>query len=409
MNPSRQATITRRSGGVKRLFAGGAVVLIVGIAVTLLVYRSSARQEQLHFEREETELIVSNTSGAEVTLFKAGNNLQAAAAMPAMGAERAWLPRGNYFLKVERSGSILFYPVPIMGYRSGPDEDGAFAITIRSLPDTDPPPRLVPTLPEFAYIPSGHFLLGDRLNRQDPHYVWLTGFFISPFEVTNAEFRQFLSDPNGYADDSNWTEAGTRWRADNASRATALLKPEDADFKRFGQADQPVVHVNWFEAAAFCRWLTKKLGGGKWMYTLPTDAEWEKAARGPDNFDYGLGMAISDEEVLLYNWKKNPGAEVTVVGLQQTYSIYKPNRYGLYHMSGNVAEWTQSIFRVYNRQHPYVEDERNGDETPGQRAVRGGSWYTATTAVLYIPYRENFQPEVSAPYLGFRVAARPLP
>jgi formylglycine-generating enzyme required for sulfatase activity len=398
-----------RSGRAKRLYIGGAVALIIGIAVTLLAYRSSALQEQLHFEREETELIVSNTSGAGASLFRAGNSLHAAAAVARATGGPVWLPRGNYFLRVDGSGATLFYPVPITGYRSGPDEDGAFTITIRSLPDTASPPRLVPTLPEFAYIPSGHFLIGDRLNKQEPHYVWLTGYFINPFEVTNAEFRLFLNDPSGYGDDSNWTEVGARWKAGNASRATALLGPEDSDFKRFGRADQPVTGVNWFEAAAFCRWLTKKIGGGKWIYTLPTDAEWEKAARGPDSFDYGMGMLVSDAEVRLYNWKKNPGAEVTVAGFEDTRSNYGPNRYGLYHMTGNVAEWTQSVFRAYNRQNPYVEDERNHDETAGQRTVRGGSWYTASIAVLYIPYRENFQPEVSAPYLGFRVAARLLP
>jgi formylglycine-generating enzyme required for sulfatase activity len=397
------------SGGVKKLYAGGAMALIVAVAVTLLVYRSSARQEQDHFEREETELIVSNISGAGVALFKAGKRLEDAAAVPPTGGERVWLPQGNYFLKADQAGATLFYPVPITGYRSGPDEDGAFTVTIRSLPDRDSPPRLDPNLPEFVYIPSGHFLLGDRLNKQEPHNVWLTGFFISPFEVANAEFRQFLDDPSGYADDSNWTEAGALWKAGNASRATALLTPEDTDFKRFGHPDQPVTHVNWFEAAAFCRWLTNRLGGGKWIYTLPTDAEWEKAARGPDSFDYGLGMLVSDAEVRLYNWKKNPGAEVTVVGFKETQSSYMPNRYGLYHVTGNVAEWTQSVFRTHNRRSPYVEDERNHDETPGQRVVRGGSWYTASIAVLYIPYRENFQPEVSAPYLGFRVAARLLP
>ena len=79
-------------------------------------------------------------------------------------------------------------------------------------------------------------------------------------------------------------------------------------------------------------------------------------------------------------------------------------------MTGNVAEWTQSIYRPFNRQHPYVDDDdRNHDEVSGERVLRGGSWYTASIAVLYIPYRENFRPEVKAPYLGFRVVARPVP
>lgn len=395
---------------MKKLYvAGAAMLIIIAVTVSLLIYGASERQERLHFEREETELIVSNTSGASLTLFKAGKNLQDAVAMPPMGGERIWLPKGNYFLKVDRDGRSLFYPLPIVSYRGGPDQEGTFTITIRS-PVTDSLPRLLPDLLDSVFIPSGYFLFGDHLRVQEPHYVWLGGFFINPFEVTNAEFREFLSDPHGYADDSNWTEAGRRWAAANPSHAAALLKPTDADFKRFGQPDQPVTQVNWFEANAFCRWLTKRIGQGKWIFALPTEAEWEKAARGPDNFDYGLGMNVSDNEVRLYNWKKNPGAETTVVGLQETLSTYKPNRYGLYHMTGNVAEWTESIYRTYNRQHPYVDDDdRNKDETPGERVLRGGSWYTASIAVLYIPYRENFQPEVQTPYLGFRVVARPVP
>ena len=184
----------------------------------------------------------------------------------------------------------------------------------------------------------------------------------------------------------------------------------EADFKRFGQSDQPVVHVNWFEANAFCHWLTRKIGNDRWIFGLPSEAEWEKAARGPDNFDYGLGMTISDDQVKLYNWKKNPGAAVTVVGWEETQRNYRPNRYGIYHISGNVTEWTQSIYRTYNRRNPYVDDdERNHDETSGERVLRGGSWYTASIAVLYIPYRENFRPDVETPYLGFRIVARPVP
>jgi len=395
---------------MKKLYAAGAAMLIIiAVTISLLVYRSNARREQLHYEREETELIVTKLFGATSTLFKAGKSLQDAVAMPPFSGERLWLPQGDYFLKVEQSGRTLFYPIPIVSYRGGPDREGTFTITVRP-PPANAPPRLLPNLFDFAFVPSGHFLFGDHLRTQEPHYVWLTGFFISPFEVTNAEFREFLSDSHGYADSGNWTEAGRRWQTSNPSHSTAQLKATDADFKRFGQPDQPVVQVNWFEANAFCRWLTKKIGQGKWIFALPSEAEWEKAARGPDNFDYGLGMNISDDQVRLYNWKKNPGAAVTVVGLQETRSTYQPNRYGLYHVSGNVAEWTESIYRTYSRQHPYVDDDdRNKDDTTGERVLRGGSWYTASVAVLYIPYRENFQPEVETPYLGFRVVARPVP
>jgi formylglycine-generating enzyme required for sulfatase activity len=297
-----------------------------------------------------------------------------------------------------------------MGYRRGHGEDDALTVTVRSLPRAFPP-RWREDLPEFVYIPSGYFLLGDRLNPAEPHYVWLRAFFVSPYEVSNAAFREFLNDPSGYAEDSNWSAAGKRWKSEFASKCTALLKPSDGEFKRFGQPDQPVVWVNWFEANAFCQWLTKKFSAGKWQFALPTEAEWEKAGRGPDNFDYALGMSIRDQEVDLYNWRKNPDASITVVGIHDTPATYRPNRFGLYHMTGNVVEWTQSINRPYNQSHPYVDEDRsrNDPDGSGLRVARGGSWYSASIALLYIPYRDAFQPEHSGQDVGFRLVARMLP
>lgn len=394
---------------MKKFFAAGAGIILIGAVITLIILRANAREEQAHYDREETQFFLTNLTRANVSLFKAGSGIEAAVELPEFKPDGMWLSRGNYFLKVEQANRTTFYPVPIFSYRGGPDNEGAFTVTIRPSGNQSPP-RLLANLPEFSFIPSGHFLFGDHLRPSEPHYVWLTAYFISPFEVTNAEFKEFIDDPAGYKNDTNWTEGGKQWKAKNRSNATALLTPSDADFKRFGQLDQPVVQVNWFEANAFCHWLTQKIGGGRWIYGLPSEAEWEKAARGPDNFDYGLGMNISDDQVKLYNWKKNPGAEVTVVGWEESQRKYRPNRYGLYHMSGNVTEWTQSIYRTYNRQHPYLDDDdRNHDDTPGERVLRGGSWYTASIAVLYIPYRENFRPDVETPYLGFRIVARPIP
>ncbi len=397
-----------RPGKVTKLTAA-AVAAAALAAAGLFALRWAAREraESLRYERQETELTVSNLAGARLRLFRAGRSPQDAVEVPDFGAMHGWLPPGNYFLAAAGTGRILFYPVPLLGYRGGPDRDGAFTVTIR------PPPASPPLLPEstseFVYIPSGYSLIGDRLNPREPHYVWLTAFFISAWEVTNAEFRRFLRDPDGYAEAQNWSEDGWRWRTAHPTSAAAQLKPWDAEYKRFGQPDQPVVLVNWFEANAYCRWLTRKLGRERWIFSLPADAEWEKAARGPDSFDYGLGMAISDAEVGLYNWKKNPDVAVTVAGVADSRSVYKPNRYGLYHASGNVAEWTQSVFRHYNQQAPYEDDDRNHDGTPGRRSVRGGSWYSATSAPLYLPYRDSFQPEHAGNDLGFRVVARMRP
>jgi formylglycine-generating enzyme required for sulfatase activity len=390
-------------------------IIIFAVAVVLGVggyfawrHIASEREEALHFQKSETKLIVSNLAHVSVDLLQAGKNLEGAKSVSGFDGESAWLGQGNYFIKAQFPSGTAFYPVPITGYRGGPDQDGLFTLTIRSLP-LEQPPRTFTAASNFAFIPPGHLLFGDRLNPREPHFVWLPGFFVSLFEVSNSEFKAFVEAHDGYHNDQNWTEEGRHWKSGNTCHATALLKPTDEDYARFGQDDQPVVLVNWFETDSYCRWLSKKCGKGIWIFSLPTEAEWEKAARGPDNFDYALGASVSDQEVSLYNWKKNPTAEVTVIGSKLSREKFIPNRYGLYHMTGNVSEWTETLNRPYNREHPYADDDRNRSDLTGTRVVRGGSWYTASTAVLYIPYRETFPPEVSTPYLGFRIVARLLP
>ncbi|MBS1788418.1 MAG: formylglycine-generating enzyme family protein [Acidobacteria bacterium] len=366
-------------------------------------------EEKTHFEQGETKLTVVNLANAPMRLFKAGKKFADAAEIKEFNGQAAWLSRGNYFLQVELPARTTFYPIPIAGYRLGPDADGSFAVTIRSL-TANAPPQLMANLPEWAYIPSGNFLIGDRQNPREPHYVWLPAFCVSAFETTNAEFRQFQRDPQGYANPDNWTAAGKRWKAETQSQATALLKESDAEFHRFGQDDQPVAWVTWFEAAAFCKWLTNKLGQDRWLFSLPSEAEWEKAARGPDSFDFALSPLLSDEESRLYNWKKNPGAPETVIGIEMTKVRFQPNRYGIFHLSGNVVEWTQTINRSYNRERRYTDDDgRNREDLTEARVARGGSWYSASIALLSIAYRDAFQPEVRHHDLGFRIVAKPLP
>ena len=383
------------------------VVLIGAGAVAWMLSRNDQLEEE-RYRLGETKLIVADLTHASLTLYKGGKTPADTARVTSFDGTSIWLSPANYFLEVVEASRRFFIPVPLTGYRCGPDEDGAFNVTIRPGPK-EYPPRLLPSIPEYMYIPSGSFLLGDRLNPREPHYVWLTGYFIAPFEATNGEFREFLNAPDGYRDNSNWTVAGNQWKESNESRSTATLNEDHPEFPRFGHDDQPVVWVTWHEAIAFCRWLSKKIGGGRWLFSLPSDAEWEKAARGPDNLDYALSMTISDNEIPLYNWRKNPDSPVTVVGIKVTPVHYRANRYGLYHITGNVVEWTQSINMPFNRDHPFVDDDRNHAATPGLRTARGGSWYSASTAYLYIPYRDAFQPEHSTQDIGFRVVARALP
>jgi formylglycine-generating enzyme required for sulfatase activity len=387
---------------------GGSIVLL-GFALAATLYVRSDRAEKAHFTRDESELKLVNLTGAPVHLFRSGKNLSQAVEIREFSGDGIFLGRGNYFLRVDQAAVALYYPVPILGYRRGPDAAGAFAVTIRSLPDIRPP-QPFGSLPQWLVIPGGSFVLGDRLNPQEPHYVWLPTFFMSAFEVTNGEFGQFLHEADGWKDDRNWSAEGLEWRRTNESRVSALLTQSDEEFSRFGDSDQPVTGVAWYEASAYCHWLTRKYGGSKWIFSLPSEAEWEKAARGPDGFDYGLSSSLSDEESALYNWKKNPGATETVIGVEKTRVRFHPNRYGIFHLSGNVVEWTETKNVPFSREHPYLDDDgRNSETSSSSRVARGGSWYSASIALLSTAYRDVFQPGVRNHDLGFRIVARPIP
>jgi formylglycine-generating enzyme required for sulfatase activity len=394
-----------RSDKKKLLFFCFAALLLAAASIGIYRWVDSEQVEQAHYEQGETELIIVNTTGARFSLFRSGKTLADAEAVEQFDGSPIWLPAGSYFLKSE-GDRISYYPVSIRGYRQGNQDDGSLAITVRGLP-ADP---VLPTLSaHFQPVPSGDFLFGDRGNPAEPHYVWTQAFFITDLEVSNAEFQAFLDAPDGFADGTNWSTAGRDWKSNSSSQASARLAQSDPEHKRFGQADMPVTNVTWFEASAYCTWLTRKFGGGEWIFSLPSEAEWEKAARGPDDFNFGLGQTLSDAEIATYNWKKNPLAETTVMGAADSLQRYKPNRYGLFHMSGNVAEWTQSIYRPFSQNKPFADDDRNRNDAEGQRVVRGGSWYSASNALLYIAYRDAFQPELRHNDLGFRIVARRIP
>ena len=387
------------------LIASAAACLI---ATALYLFQFLQSEENTHFELDETKVVVVDTTDSALELYKAGADLDSATPIVSYDRSPIWLPRGDYYLVSHQNDRTAIYPINIHGYRAGPEEDGSLALTIRKYSETDPP--AIPGGTGFAFVPSGYFLMGDRLNPNEPHYVWTQAFFIGQFEVTNAEFSAFLHAEDGYNSDLNWSEAGAAWKRTSDSHSSAGFRATDPEFSRFGQSDMPVTGITWFEAVAYCRWLTAKYGGHRWLFSLPSEAEWEKAARGPDGFDYPLGHTISDAEASHYNWKKNPSAERTLFGVEESRSRFRPNRYGLFHLGGNVVEWTQSIYKPISRLIPYSDDDdRNRDALAGSRVARGGSWYSASAALLYIAYRDAFEPELSHHDLGFRIVAKALP
>ena len=384
----------------------GAAAASIGLALGAAAFgRGELRRlmRARHVARGQIELRVVNPAGASLGLWRAGTSLEAAEAVP-MPSGECWLDPGRYFLEAVSPDGRQLFPVTSDPAFAAPEEDSLWPVTVRRI--AAEAPRRDPASAPFVFVPGGYFTMGDRRNPGHPHPVWVQAFHLAVFEVTNGEFRAFLGDARGYDDRDNWTEAGWAWKSGGGlSEATARLTPENPRYPRFGRDELPVVLVNWYEASAYCRWVTRRLGGGSWLYRMATEAEWEKAARGPDGFEYGLGMELSEPEAGLYNWRKNPGAAVTLVGLGTPPRDYRPNRYGIYHASGNAREWTQSLFRPYNAEHPYREDDRNSDALAGMRVTRGGSWYSASAVRLQLAYREEFQPELASDDLGFRVAA----
>ena len=226
--------------------------------------------------------------------------------------------------------------------------------------------------PVVLRIPEGWFEMGCDAGRDDEkpaHRVWVDAFELAAFQVTNADYARFL---------------------DEAGHPAPLLW-EDPDFSH---PAQPVVAVSWFDAVAYCKWLGSKFGK---VYRLPTEAEWERAARGGvEGETYAWGNA-APEELPDYTsrWKRGP----------EPVGLYSPNAYGLYNLGDNVHEWCADW---YDPSYYAVSPERNPQGPPrgSRRASRGGSWrhhikVTRTAA------RSSIPPEFKYADYGFRIAASP--
>lgn len=224
--------------------------------------------------------------------------------------------------------------------------------------------------PVMRRIPEGRFLMGCDAGRDDEkpvHRAWVDAFELAAFQTTNAEYALFLED---------------------TSRPSPPLW-NDPDF---ANPRQPVVAVSWLDAVAYCDWLSRTLGR---QYRLPTEAEWERAARGGvegELFPWGNG---APEEVSDYasRWKSGP----------EPVGLYAPNAYGLYNLGDNVHEWCADW---YDAAYYSVSPERNpqGPPSSSRRASRGGSW-RHQIKVTRTAARSSIPPELKYADYGFRVAA----
>ena len=197
-----------------------------------------------------------------------------------------------------------------------------------------------------------------RGNEKPVHTVYVDAFYMDKYEVTNAQYRKFVE-------------------------ATGHQKPSHWDSSKFNQPKQPVVNVSWDDAVAYCKWAGKR---------LPTEAEWEKAARGGlEGKKYPWGNSSIDTSQA--NNNKNVG-KPTPVG------NYPPNGYGLYDMAGNVWEWCADR---YDRDYYKDSPDRNptGPSSGDWRVIRGGGWLSlASWCVCAV--RFYYVPNSRSSYNGFR-------
>jgi formylglycine-generating enzyme required for sulfatase activity len=240
----------------------------------------------------------------------------------------------------------------------------AAAAVLLSAP-AGPPPSVNDGYGDYVFVPAGAFKMGDNYGdgeaRERPvHTVELDAFYIGKFEITNGEYRKFRDDP-GYDDPKFWP-AGRPVPKDQVPYW------RDARNHGGGTPDSdlyPVLGVNWDSATAYCAWLSAKTGK---HYRLPTEAEWEKAARGTDQRRYPWGNTIDR------TYANYVGAQPFDTG--QPVGFYKKGAspYGAFDMAGNVMEWVQDW---YDRDY-YASSPRKNPKGPAEgayRVLRGGTFF----------------------------------
>ena len=213
---------------------------------------------------------------------------------------------------------------------------------------------------DMVLIPAGEFQMGSNdgdVDEKPVHTVYVNAFYIDKYEVTNAQYKAFV-------------DTNPEWRKDRIPRAYHdgdYLTPWNGNNYPIGKGNHPVTHVSWYAAMAYAQWAGKR---------LPTEAEWEKSARGGlIGQKYPWGNLIDSSKA---NYDRSIGG-TTPVGQ------YAPNTYGLYDMAGNVWEWCLDAYHKNFYTHsPHQNPVSGGNisniisdftNVENSRALRGGSWY----------------------------------
>ena len=241
---------------------------------------------------------------------------------------------------------------------------------------------------DMAVIPAGEFEMGSNhqvhANEHPIHTVFVDMFLMDIYEVTNAQYKIFI-------------DHNPEWQKENIKAEYHdghYLKFWDGNNYPKGEADYPVIYVSWYAAMAYAEWVGKR---------LPTEAEWEKAARGGlINNTYPWGNTIDATRANYAGHINN----TTTVGQ------YQPNGYGLYDMAGNASEWCldeydKDFYGQSVRENPFSKGKHSEvinnfkDIKKKNRVLRGGSW-NDSGEFISVTYRDWGPQEYTSIFRGFR-------
>lgn len=207
----------------------------------------------------------------------------------------------------------------------------------------------------MALVPGGEYAIGSPDGVGDPdehprHTVYLNTFYMDKSEVSTGNYLKFAKETE--ANHPEWLRPGGKFNLETGN---------DPYYKRLAEVlkdgNSPVIGVSWKDAEAYCRWAGKR---------LPTEAEWEAAARAGTTGSYFFGEA--EAAAGEHTWNETNSGEKPHTGQQK-----RPNAFGLYDMSGNVWEWVNDYYDgTYYEKSP--KRDPKGPETGKERVIRGGSW-----------------------------------
>jgi formylglycine-generating enzyme len=261
---------------------------------------------------------------------------------------------------------------------------------------------LVNILPDstdnMVFIPGGTFQMGSQNGKSDEkpvHTVTLSSFSMSKYELTVAEFEQFVS-ATGYQTDAEkqgWSHStfeqkqGLNWRFDATGYPRAA-----------SEYNHPVMHVSWNDAVAYCQWKSKQTGKN---YRLPTEAEWEYAAGGgnPESHSRTLWAGTSDEGQLRQFANYDGRENLDTYFYTAPVGSLKPNALGLYDMSGNVDEWCSDWYGFYVAN---AQTNPTGATSGTFRVLRGGYWNHGPQ-LCRITFRCSTKSDARSLHTGFRL------